>query len=88
MVTKYTEHTRLRNMEVTFRGNHNQSWNNYYIIGKRSRNMEAVFRGNHESVGSERGPFLHTTSGLPKMKETNWQPVSKCTAHKRLEKYQ
>ena len=46
MVTTYTEHTR-------------------------SRNMEPTFIGNHESIGSERLPFLLTTSGLQKMITTN-----------------
>ena len=42
-----------------------------YTEHKRFRNMKATFRGNHASIGSERLPFLLTTSGLPKMKATN-----------------
>ena len=56
MVTTYTEHTMSRNMEVTFRRNHNTIvcqvvMVTTYTEQTRSRDMEATFRGNHETIG-------------------------------------
>ena len=55
MVTTYTEHTRSRNMEATFRGNHKLQFTpilmvTTYTEHTRSRNMEATFRGNHKNI--------------------------------------
>ena len=72
IVTTYTEHTRSRNMKATFRGYQSKvGMVTTYTEHTRSRNMEPTFIGNHESIGSERLPFLLTTSGLPKMITTN-----------------
>ena len=52
MVTTYTEYTRFRNMEATFRGDHKIQFTSVVLVSTYTehtmfRNMEATFRGNH-----------------------------------------
>ena len=52
MITKYTEYIRYRNMEATFRGNHNTiDCQSTYNDLTKSRILEATLRGNHETMG-------------------------------------